>query len=161
MGLKAWQFISIMLSALVAGVFWGPWLGLSRSIADLSPEVFLAVGHTMIGNLAPIMPLLMPAAILSTIVSAFLLYRRRSTALYPTLAGLVLLLVALLVTLVVEVPIDRQIQSWTMESLPADWQQLRDRWESFHVIRTFAALLAVALLLAGALFPREGRSGEG
>ncbi|HEY8130344.1 MAG TPA: hypothetical protein VII12_00515 [Thermoanaerobaculia bacterium] len=67
MSLRVWQFINIFLSALVAGVFWGPWLGLSRSIASFTPETFLAIGQRMIGNLAPVMPILMPAAILSTI----------------------------------------------------------------------------------------------
>jgi hypothetical protein len=65
MALKISQFISIFLLALVTGVFWGPWLGLSRSIATFQPEVFLAIGHRMIRNLAPVMPILMPAAMLS------------------------------------------------------------------------------------------------
>ena len=62
MTLKSWHFINIFLAALVTGVFWGPWLGLSRSIESFSPEVFLAIGQRMIGNLAPVMPILMPAA---------------------------------------------------------------------------------------------------
>ena len=48
--LEIWQFINIFLSALVTGVFWGTWLGLSRSMASLTPETFLAVGHAMRGN---------------------------------------------------------------------------------------------------------------
>jgi hypothetical protein len=81
--LEIWQFISILLSALVTGVFWGTWLGLSCSMASLTPETFLTVGHTMIGNLVLVMALLMPAAILATLPVLFLLYRRRSWALYP------------------------------------------------------------------------------
>jgi hypothetical protein len=50
--LEIWQFISILLSALVTGVFWGTWLGLSRSIASFTPETFLTIGHAMIGNAA-------------------------------------------------------------------------------------------------------------
>jgi len=83
--LEIWQFASILLSALVTGVFWGTWLGLSRSMASLTPETFLTIGHTMIGNLGLIMALLMPAALLATLPVLFLLYRRRSWALYPTL----------------------------------------------------------------------------
>ena len=65
--LEIWQFINIFLSALVTGVFWGTWLGLSRSMASLTPETFLAVGHAMIGNLGTILALLMPAALLTTL----------------------------------------------------------------------------------------------
>src|SRR5919108_4697863 len=97
--LAIWQFISILLSALVTGVFWGTWLGLSRSIASLTPETFLTIGHAMIANLGLIMAILMPAALLATLPLLFLLYRRRSGALYPTLAGFALFVIALAVTL--------------------------------------------------------------
>jgi uncharacterized membrane protein len=153
--LEIWQFINIFLSALVTGVFWGTWLGLSRSIASLTPETFLTIGHAMIGNLGTVMAILMPAAILATLPVLFLLYRGRSKALYPTLVGLALFVIALLITLIVEVPIDNQIREWTVTSLPANWEQLRDRWELFHVIRTWASVIGLALLIAGALFVRD------
>src|SRR5688572_22990469 len=153
--LEIWQFINIFLSALVTGVFWGTWLGLSRSMASLTPETFLAVGHAMIGNLGTIMALLMPAAMLTTLPVLYLLYRRRSGAFYPTLAGLVLFVVALLITLLVEVPLDNQFEAWTVTTLSANWQELRDRWELFHVIRSWISVIGLALLLAGALFWRD------
>lgn len=153
--LEIWQFISILLSALVMGVFWGTWLGLSRSIALLTPETFLTIGHAMIGNLGLIMAILMPAGILAMLPVLFLLYRRRSRALYPTLIGFALFIIALAVTLIVEVPIDNQIEAWTVTSLPADWQQLRDRWELFHMIRTWVSVIGLALLILGALLVGE------
>jgi uncharacterized membrane protein len=157
--LEIWQFISILLSALVTGVFWGTWLGLSRSMASLTPETFLAVGHAMIGNLGTIMALLMPAAMLTTLPVLYLLYRRGSVAFYPTLAGLILFVVALLITLLVEVPLDNQFSEWTVTTLSANWQQLRDRWEWFHVIRSWVSVVGLALLLAGALFRRDNAVG--
>jgi hypothetical protein len=150
--LAIWQFISILLLALVTSVFWGTWLSLSRSMAALTPETFLEVGHTMIGNLGTIMAILMPAAILSVLPVLYLLYRERSRAFYLTLAGFVLFIVALLITLIVEVPIDNQIEGWTVTTLPDNWQQLRDRWEWFHFLRSWVSVLGLALLLGGALF---------
>ncbi len=158
--LAIWQFTNIFLSALVTGVFWGTWLGLSRSMATFAPETFLAIGHAMIGNLGSIMALLMPAAMLATLPVLYLLHRRRSQAFYPTLAGLALFVVALLITLLVEVPLDNQFAEWTVTTLPANWQQLRDRWEWFHAIRSWAAVAGLALLLAGALFWRENAVGR-
>ncbi len=152
MTLSIWRFINIFLLALVSGVFWGTWLSLSRSIASFSPDVFLAIGHRMIGNLGPVMPILMPAGLLTTVPVLFLLYRRRSKTLYPTLLGFALYVVALLVTLVVEVPIDNEIKEWTVSSLPPDWQRLRDRWESYHVVRAVASVAGLALILGAALF---------
>jgi uncharacterized membrane protein len=68
------------------------------------------------------------------------------------LAGLGMYVVARVITLAVEVPIDNRIRTWTVASLPSDWQQQRDRWETFHVIRTLASVAGFALLVAGAVF---------
>ena len=150
--LKTWQFINILLVSLVTGVFWGTWLGLSRSMTSLSKETFLEVAHAMIGNLGTIMALLMPAAMLATLPVLYLLYRIRSQAFFPTLLGFLLFVVALLVTLLVEVPLDMEFERWTVTTLPANWQELRDRWEWWHVVRSWVSVAGLALLLAGPLF---------
>jgi uncharacterized membrane protein len=152
MALQVWQFVNILLAALVTGVFWGPWLGLSRSMETFPPEVFLAIGHRMIRNLAPIMPILMPATLLSTAPILLISYGDRPTVFYATLGGLALFVVALAITLMVEVPIDNQIRKWTVASLPGNWRQLRTRWAQFHVARTVATVAGLALMIAAAVF---------
>ena len=153
--LQVWQFINILLSALITGVFWGSWLGLSRSMSTFRPETFLAIASAMIGNLGTIMAILVPAALLTTLPVLYLLYRRRSNAFYTVLGGFAFLVVALLITLIVEVPLDMEFQTWTLSTLPANWEQLRDRWEWYHVLRSWASVAGLALLLAGALFWRD------
>ncbi|WP_043097016.1 anthrone oxygenase family protein [Kallotenue papyrolyticum] len=155
LSLRIAQFVNVLLLALVTGVFWGTWLGLSRSMAALSPQTFVEVGHVMIANLGPVMAILMPLALLSTIPVLWLQARWRSRILYATLAGLALFVVALLITLIVEVPIDNQIRAWTVATLPADWQALRDRWEVFHELRSWASVVGLALIVGGALFERS------
>ena len=48
-------------------------------------------------------------------------------------------------------PIDVQINQWTVKTLPADWMAIRDRWEFFHAIRTFASVGALAFAVASVL----------
>ena len=43
MTLKIFEIINIMLAAIVGGMYWGPWLALSRSLKEFNPVVFLAV----------------------------------------------------------------------------------------------------------------------
>jgi hypothetical protein len=62
------------------------------------------------------------------------------------------IIVALLITLLVEVPIDNQIRTWTPQTVPADWTMLRARWQVFHTTRTFVALASLGSLVAAALF---------
>jgi hypothetical protein len=49
--IRAAQATTIVLFALVTGVFWGTWFSLSRTIDQLPAETFIAVGHQMIHNL--------------------------------------------------------------------------------------------------------------
>lgn len=95
MTLKICELVSIVLSALVAGVFWGPWVGLSRSNATFEPDVFLAIVRRMSLNLAPLMTVLMPAALLSTFPVLFLSYNGHFVTFFLTLAGLGLFVTAL------------------------------------------------------------------
>ena len=67
MTLKIFELVNIVLLTLVSGMYWGPWLALSRSLATLEPPVFLAIVHRLNLNMAPLMTVLMPVALLSTI----------------------------------------------------------------------------------------------
>jgi len=155
--MKIAQFIAMFLCALVAGVFWGTWFSLSRSIATISPTTFLEIGRTMIGNLGGPMSVLMPAAVASAVLLALLLFRRRLRRGYLfAAAAFVLLAVATIITLVVNVPIDHQIQSWTTGTLPIGWTRIRNRWEFYHGLRTLISLVALACLFASTLSTEAG-----
>src|SRR5262245_46005740 len=118
MTLRIVQFTNILLFALVMGVFWGTWFSLSRSIASITPDTFLELGRIMIKNLGGPMSVLLPAALASSGVLLVLLFRRRAVAAFClAMAGLLLMVVALVVTLTVNVPIDYQLNQWTVETL--------------------------------------------
>jgi len=68
-----------------------------------------------------------------------------------TLAGLLALVAVIAVTLVVEVPIDNQVKTWTTATLPADWEEIRSRWANFHTLRTFLSLAGLAAAVGAAL----------
>jgi uncharacterized membrane protein len=150
--MKSWQLISIILSAFVAGMFHGPWVALSRSMRTFSPEVFLAIVDRMNRNMAAVMTILMPSTLLSIIPVLILSYGDRPKVFYLNATALVLFVIALLVTVFIEIPIVEQISTWTVPTLPANWQQLRDRWLRFHVVRVIAGLVSLVLLLVAAIF---------
>ncbi len=154
MALHIMQFVTIMLFTLVVGVFWGTWFSLSRSIATIPPETFLEVGQAIIRNLASPMRALLPGAIVSALVSVVLVPEKGSAALLWTLLGAILMTGALVITLAVNVPIDNQIRTWTVGSLPPNWRAIRDRWEAYHTLRTFVSLAALAAIVIGTLTGR-------
>jgi uncharacterized membrane protein len=155
MFLKLTQFVAIMLYMLVAGVMWGTWLSLSRTMTRYDATTFLADGKHMIANLATIMAVLMISAGVIGLVVTVLLFRNGSTAAgWLALAGLLLMIAVIAVTLAVEVPIDNKIKTWTAGTLPSNWQDIRARWAAFHTLRTFLSLAAVAAAVGAALTTR-------
>src|SRR5450432_3477937 len=98
MTLKIEELISIVLLTLVSGMYWGPWLALSRSMATFDPEVFLPIVDRMNRNMAPLMTVLMPVALLSTVPVLVLTYREGPETFFLTLTALLLFVLTLLVT---------------------------------------------------------------
>jgi uncharacterized membrane protein len=144
MRIRTAQAVTIVLFALVMGVFWGTWFALSRTMNRLSAETFVAVGHEMIRNLGVPMAILLPLALLSALITLVLLWQGgRAAPFWWLLAGFLLMVAALVITLAVEVPIDNQIQEWTAATLPGDWRSIQSRWETFHTIRSFLSIAAV------------------
>ncbi|HEY4021466.1 MAG TPA: DUF1772 domain-containing protein [Pseudonocardiaceae bacterium] len=152
MAISSAELVNILLSALVTGVFWGPWVGLTRSVATFAPPAFLAIGHRLNLNLGPLMTVLMPIALLSAVPTLVLSFGTRPATFALTIAGLALYVVALLVTVIIEVPIANRIKSWTEPTLPTDWQSQRDRWASVHIIRVASGIVGLGLLVAGAVY---------
>lgn len=106
----------------------------------------------MINNLGLPMSILMPIALLSTLPVLYWLYQQKSMlAFYLTLSGFVLFIVALLITLLVNVPIDNQIRQWTVQSLPSEWETIRNRWDLFHALRTLVSVVGLGFVVGADL----------
>jgi uncharacterized membrane protein len=116
MNLKIWELASIILSALVGGMYWGPWLALSRSLGTFEPELFLAIVNRMNRNMESVMTILTPVALSSIIPVLYFSRKVQPRTFYLNLAGFVLFTVALLVTMLVEVPIVKQLDLGTGRS---------------------------------------------
>ncbi len=44
------------------------------------------------------------------------------------------------------VPIQSEMLTWTADALPDNWTMLRDKWWSFHIMRTVVELIALTLI---------------
>jgi uncharacterized membrane protein len=141
-------FISLFLLVLVTGVFWGTWFTLTRSIDQFSAAEFIHIGKVIISNVAIPMRIIMPSCILLMALSLWFYPQKNSGVFYLKIAGLVLIVTALLITLIVLVPIDNKIKTWTVETVPGDWESMRANWQKFHTIRTFCSLAAFACFSA-------------
>jgi hypothetical protein len=149
--LRFLDILNILLATLVVGVFWGPWLALTRSISTFGSDAFVAIVHRLDTNLGGIMGVLFPVTLLS-FIPVLVLTVSRPVSFILALVAFTLFLLALVVTGVVEVPIVKQIRGWTTSTVPANWQALRDRWVSFHLLRVIPGIGGLGLLVGGALW---------
>ena len=152
---KVATFAAVFLLALVTGVFWGTWFTLTRSITTFSAAEFIHIGQTIIANVAWPMRFLTPACILMMIFSAWLLREKNSVAFYLSSLACLAVIIALLIALIVEVPIDNQIRTWTATTMPSDWTMIRARWERFHTARTFVSLGSLASFIVAVLISKK------
>ncbi|TKK70941.1 DUF1772 domain-containing protein [Ilyomonas limi] len=136
---------ALFLLMLITGVFWGTWFTLTRSIEDFSAAEFIHIGKVIIANVAVPMRIIMPAGILLMLLSLWQYKDKKSAGFYAGLLSFVLIIIVLLVTLLILVPVDNRIQQWTTAIIPHNWEDIRDKWDTFHTVRTFASLASFAL----------------
>jgi hypothetical protein len=143
---KIFSFIALFLLMMVTGIFWGTWFSLSRSMEVFSAAEFIHIGKTIIQNLAIPMRIIMPSCIVFMLLTLWTYPQKRSSGFYFCITAFVFIIISLLITLLIEVPIDNQIKKWTAVTVPADWEAIRDHWELFHSLRTFISLVSFSFL---------------
>ena len=149
--LRLCEIACIVLTALAAGMFSGPWSALTISIASFEPDVYLAIVRRLNTNMARVMTALLPLTLASMIPVLVLSFGTQPGTFYSTLAAFALFAGANLVTILIEVPIVKRIVTWTVPTLPDNWRKLRDRWGAFHIVRVVASLAGFVFLVWGAI----------
>ncbi|KPC61638.1 DUF1772 domain-containing protein [Streptomyces chattanoogensis] len=62
-------------------------------------------------------------------------------------AGTVLLVLSVVMSILLLVPINSRVATWSREGVPADWKQQVRRWDRFHYVRVGVIVLAFALFV--------------
>ncbi|HKB43806.1 MAG TPA: anthrone oxygenase family protein [Chitinophagaceae bacterium] len=148
---KSIQLVTGLLLVMVTGLFWGTWFSLSRTMYELPPETFLTIGKRIIKNVALPMSIIMPASIIGLLTLCIMSWKTKSVYFYCIFATLLLFIIALIITVAVEVPIDNQVKTWSAASIPFDWQYIRNRWEHYHTIRTLVSLSGIVFFLVAVM----------
>lgn len=151
------------LSLLFTGLFAGFLLGilvLELSLRGFSGAVYTQTQQVTLVAIPVLASVLLLPAVVTTAVAAVLGLRERGRTFWLTVVGLLLLVTALLVTLIVNVPINLAEAAWSVTTPPSDWATRRDLWQVGHAVRTGAALLAFPTLLGAALLRRADAGGS-
>lgn len=145
---NALQFSDILIIALLAGSVFGIWRGYNPT--GYSAVSFLEVHQGAVGGLNTLLPAMGAAAILITTMLAWTA-RGRPVVLSLYLLALALMVTAALVTRFGNQPINVTVTNWTAGAMPPGWEDIRDAWWRWHLVRVGATIAALALLVAAVM----------
>jgi hypothetical protein len=150
--LIALQTAAVLLIALVAGATFGIWRGYNP--AAYSAATFLEMHQGAVRGLNT----LLPATALAAIILSAILYIRNIAGgggNHLILLSIVLMIAGGLATRFGNQPINAQVMTWTAETMPTNWEALRNSWWTWQVVRTLISITALTTLLFALLAGRS------
>lgn len=145
---NALQFFDILIIALLAGSVFGIWRGYNP--AGYSAVGFLEVHQGAVRGLNTLLPAMGATAILLTMVLSWTA-RGRPVVLSLYLLAIASMAAAALVTRFGNQPINATVMTWTAGAMPPGWEDIRDAWWRWHLVRVGATFAALALLVAAVM----------
>ena len=112
--------------------------------------LWLRLLQTLYGAFGTIGAFIEVGAVITAVVLAILV-RRRRPAFGWTLLGALCLVAAHLAWWVWVAPVNATMAPLTPETLPADWMRLRDQWEYTHAARAVLQIIALGALVLSIL----------
>jgi uncharacterized membrane protein len=143
--------LAVVLVGLIAGLMIGTGMD-QYTHRQLAMTPWVIEHQVMDALFRRVLPSWWYLTALLLVVSA-VLTRGSSRTLFTVAA--ILMLVALVITVRVEVPMNRAIAFWNSAAPPADWAAVRDRWLWFHLFRTCCGAAAFLCAQAGLLQIRQ------
>lgn len=137
------RFTNIILAALLAGTSFGILVGFNPM--HYSASTYIEQQKNLVLSLNALMVSLVIFATLVTIVSAFL-QRRNRTVFVTLLVAAAFFASCIFISRFGNRPIQNEMLTWNANSIPANWTMLREKWWSFHIVRTVAELIALVLV---------------
>ncbi len=141
---------AIVLAGLLSGVELGT--GLAHQTAQALPEAAWTAMHQAEDRLFRIV--IPPAFLLTILLLAATAVLTRGTTRVCFIVAAILTAIEVIATVVLNVPLNNQVQTWTAGSAPADWAHVRDTWLRNHWARSVVGLLGFVSAVAGAVIRR-------
>jgi hypothetical protein len=140
---------SLSLLGLIVGIYVTGIIHDYR-IADLSASEYAAMHQMRDKTFRRVMPVLGLTGF-NLVLLAVLAGVAPGPARVLGLAAVVMLLADIWLTILAQLPLNQQIQSWREAGIPADWSEKRDRWAAHHAVRSALAISAY-LFFSAAVF---------
>ena len=140
--------------AVVTVVVFGTMVGVEFSVAVFVNPIFDRLpndgGLAARSDGARVLGLVMPFWYIGSLVlgTAWAAVARSGSGAALVLAGTLLILLSVVMSLLLLVPINSRVKTWSRDGVPADWKLQLGRWDRFHFVRVGVLVLTFALFAA-------------
>jgi anthrone oxygenase-like protein len=144
-------FLLALLAGFMAVVQWS----LVPAQNRLNAVAYATLEKGMNDVLEYLTPALMIGSLVTGVAVLYVAWRRQGLVwrLYAlTTFSLVIMIVS---TLTINAPVNSAIDAWNASAPPANWMELRDRWELGHAIRSCIGLIGLVSALAAAIWDAD------
>lgn len=117
----------------------------------LDGRAYAVLDQGMNRVLTRLTPALMIAALLATGASAGLAFAAREGTAWWHLIATIGIAAMVVSTLIINAPVNAEIDAWDPENLPPTWRSSRDRWESGHRLRSYVGLTVLISVAVAAV----------
>ena len=150
------RLVALLLAGLATGGLMVIWIGLTRAMARISSAVAYTEFHQATNRtFDPYMPIVVSGAIVGGVGLAVVSSGVHSASGWLAIAGALCYAAVVAVSLSTNVPTNKAIAGWSIQSPPDNWKAIRARWIRWHIVRTLVSVPAlVCYLLSGLLGSR-------
>lgn len=144
MDIKVMRFIHMFLNGILAGI------GVGISATETGNLKLDGTSYTKVEQhkhaiVTPVTLALFFPHVLAGSYVAWRTWGRNKDITWLTVSSIVTITITFLISIVINAPINRQQQNeWDPNNPPANWKQIRDRWNKAHVVRSIFAVISLA-----------------
>lgn len=120
-------------------------------ISRLEDTVHVRAAQTLASALGTVMPFWYALTFALSLAATFVAHTTWSTPWWLALGATSLFAIMIVYSVLLPVPINNQIARWQPDSLPANWRELRRRWDRLNAIRVVFLVVALILLVASSV----------
>ena len=138
------RFLTLLMAGLVAGTLFGIWIGYNPK--NLSLNTYVEYQQGAIKALNTLMPILGLISVILTVIAAILQKQDQFVFVILIIAS-GFLIISGLITKFGNQPINSIVMTWSKNSIPTNWTELRDKWWLLHKLRTLTAFISFCLII--------------
>jgi uncharacterized membrane protein len=150
------QAVQVVFVGLIAGAFLGDRMGATFARPELPVSSFVLYQQIVHRNFVVMMPILIFGSVLLGLVWLFLSRRApQRSEFWMVLIGTAAVVSILIMTRIVNVPINDQLMTWSVDSPPENVRAIWEAWERTHTVRTVVAIGAFLILTSALALRRD------